>query len=150
VTRNIFPFLAILIFSLPVFAGHYPIDSIQFPFPLPVKQLQKNKVHTTLDLWKSTRTKKQQRSLAGRLHLSLTRVQRFHDFCDLLRVRGIGPKVATVMQAAGIKNAAALAKADPKALNERVKQTNKHLHVLGKLPGIEIVRWWVHYASSLK
>jgi len=139
-----------MVFSLPVFAGHYPLEAVKAPFKLPVKKLQKAGIKTTLDLWNQTRTKKQRHVLARRLHISGSRVLRFHDFCDLLGVRGIGPKVATIMQAAGIKNAGALAKADPVELNKKIKIVNKKLHVLGKLPGIELVRWWVRYASKMK
>lgn len=149
-TSRILSIMALLVFSLPVFAGQYPLDSIKTPFNLPVKQLQKVKIHSTLDLWNRTGTKKQRHALARRLHLSAQELEKIHGFCDLLRVRGIGPKVATVMQAAGIKNAATLAKADPTALNERIEKVNKKIHVLGKLPGKELVRWWVHYAASLK
>ncbi len=142
--------LAVLLLSLPVFAGQYPLNVVKFPFPVPVRRLQKARVRTTFDLWKATSTKKQRHELAKRFHMPLRRVKRLHQFCDLLRVRGIGPKVATVMQAAGIHDAAELAKADPVALNAKIKAVNKRLHVLGKLPGVELVRWWVHYASKLK
>jgi nucleotidyltransferase/DNA polymerase involved in DNA repair len=147
--KRLFLFLWVLILAVPVWAGHYDLGTVKFPFEMPVKRLQKLGIRTTLDLWKTTKTPKDRKHLAAKLGLTLKQVERFHDFCDLLRVKGVGTKVAWVMQAAGIQNAAALAKADPEALNRKIKTVNKRIRVLGKLPGIELVRWWVHYAASL-
>jgi len=99
-------FIMVWMFTVPVIAGHYDLGTVKFPFPIPVRQLQKLNIKTTLDLWRATRSFKQQKRLSTRLKLPLARVKRFHDFCDLLRVRGIGTKMAWVMQAAGIRNAA--------------------------------------------
>jgi len=80
--------------------------------------------------------------------LAQVRLRDLHDLCDLLWVDGIGPKVARVLTTAGVKNLAALARQEAVTLADLIKETNRKVEILGKLPDPDTTRSWIEQAKA--
>lgn len=129
-------------------AGHYDLGSIDLVDEATAAALAKQKVFTTQDLWEATRTPAGVKALARKAGVAPDRVRQWHDLCDLLWIDGIGPKVARVLTAAGIPDRKALAKQQPEPLADRIRDVNREVQILGKLPDQDTTRAWIEHAKE--
>lgn len=144
-------FLAACVVSLlPGDAGasHYDLSSIDLVDEAMVGRMAALGIATTEDLWRAAESGRPATTLARRLAVPATQVRAWRAFCDLLRLDGVGPKVARVLTAAGIKDLKAVAKQQPEALSERIQQVNQGLELLGKTPEVDTVRAWITQAQE--
>ncbi|MBM4396992.1 MAG: DUF4332 domain-containing protein [Deltaproteobacteria bacterium] len=130
-------------------ASHYDLSAIDIVDAPTAKRLAEQRVFTTEDLWKATATPKQISKLARLAGVRAKQLRELHDFCDLLRIGGVGPKLARVLTLCGVRNLALMAKEDPAALTRRIKSTNAQHSILGKLPDEDSVRTWIARAADL-
>lgn len=140
--------LAALALPGPARAGHYDLSSIDIVDEATIAALAPLKIATTQDLWEATRTSGKVAGLARKAGLAPAVLRDLHDLCDLLWTDGIGPKVARVLTAAGVKNLAMLARQDAVPLAELIRDTNKKLEILGKLPDPDTTRSWIEQAKA--
>jgi predicted flap endonuclease-1-like 5' DNA nuclease len=140
--------MALVAMPSPVKAGHYDLSSIDIVEEATVATMTVLKIATTQDLWEATRDNGRIKALARKVNLSADHLRGLHDLCDLLWVDGIGPKVARVLTAAGVKNLAALARQESVPLAELIRDTNKTIEILGKLPDPDTTRSWIEQARA--
>jgi len=140
--------IGLLLAASPARAGHYDLSSIDLFEEAAVSRLASMKVFTTQDLWEATRTPAKVKATARRSGLAQARLRDLHELCDLLWIDGIGPKVARVLTTAGVKNLAALARQEPIALADLIKETNRKVEILGKLPDPDTTRSWIEQAKA--
>ena len=137
----------IVMISLPAVAGHYDLSSIDIVDEATVAAFVPLRIATTLDLWEATRTPGKVANLSRQVGLPVAKLRDLHDLCDLLWIDGIGPKVARVLTAAGIRTLAVLARQEQVALADLIRDTNKKLEILGKLPDPDTTRSWIEQAN---
>lgn len=142
-----FAFLAVL--PLPATASHYDLSSIDLVDDAVLGRLDKLGIKTTEDLWNATRSSRRLVRLARRVKVPQIQMREWRDFCDMLYVRGVGPKVVRILRYAGVRRLKRLAREDPAGLAERIRKENRKHGVLGKLPGSEMVEDWVEQARDL-
>lgn len=135
--------------ATPAFASHYDLGSIDLVSPEQVQVLATLDIATTEDLWKATRTARQVVRLARALKIPRQVVREWGEFCDLLRIEGVGPKVVRVLRLAGIRHLRDLSRQDPERLTPRIADINREHEILGKLPDVATVRHWVEAAAAL-
>ncbi len=135
----------------PVFAlaSPYDLSSIDLVEPAQAEALARLGIVTTQDLWKATRTPGQVRRLARALKVSARTIRDWGDFCEVLQIEGVGPKVVRVLRLAGVRRLRDLASKDPERLATRIREVNQEHEILGKLPDVETVRAWVEAAARL-
>ncbi len=68
---------------------------------------------------------------------------------DLLRVKGIGPDVARLLSAAGVRTVAQLKAADPAKLNDAITAANTKQHLSENPPSIDHLKAWIQQAGTL-
>ena len=142
--------LAVLVgFSRPALASAYGLSDIDLVDEAMAGRMAAMQIQTTLDLFNATKTPKGVAAVSKKLKVSAAKVQDWRDFCDLLRIDGIGPKLARVLSLCGIKRLSLLSAAQPAALADRIKEVNASAEILGKLPGEENVRSWIEQAKKL-
>jgi predicted flap endonuclease-1-like 5' DNA nuclease len=141
---------AIALIPAVAVASHYDLTSIDLVDTDVQARLAKLKVNTTEDLWKATATPAQVGRLASRVKVPAAKLREWHDFCDLLRLSGVGPKVARVLQLAGIRRLDQVATQEPAQLTQTIKTTNAQAAILGKLPDEDTVRTWIEQARALR
>jgi predicted flap endonuclease-1-like 5' DNA nuclease len=130
-------------------ASHYDLSSIDLVDEEMTGRMGSVGIRTTEDLWKATAPGKPAARAARVLKVSRRQIAQWHDFCDLLRLNGIGPKVARVLTAGGVPRLAILARQDVDELNEKIRKVNLELEILGITPDKETVRAWIDQAGNL-
>lgn len=145
----ILPAILVFIFPLAAAAGHYGIEATRLMDESLSAKVAAAGIVDTKQLWESTRTQSAQKKLARRLGVDVREVARWHNFCDLLRLDGVGPKIARLMTAAGIENLAGLAVQEPGKLLPRLKASRAAVPELGKFPDETNLGYWIHQADEL-
>jgi len=147
--KALLPVLVVLVIPMSASASHYDIPSSGIVDEAVAGRLAAQGINSTKDLWAKTLTRNDRARLAKKVKVAASEVLRWHDFCDLLRLSGVGPKVARVMTVAGVNNLKALARQNPDDLAARVAAVRDKVPELGKLPDRNNFQSWIEQAASL-
>jgi len=138
-----------LLVPLQAAASHYDLASIDLVTEAEMTRLGKLGIRTTEDLYNATRSNKRLVRFARKMKVQQRQARDWRDFCDMLHIRGAGPKVVRILRYAGVRKLAQLAVRNPEKLSERIRSENKKRAVLGKLPAVELVGNWIDQAKDL-
>ena len=130
-------------------ASHYDIASSGLVDDATATVLASAGINTTADMLLKTATPKEVKAVARKAGVSIGVVGGWRDFCDLLRLDGVGPKVARVMTLAGVRNLKELVKFTPVEMAGKIKDANKSSSILGKLPESDNLQAWIDQAKLL-
>jgi predicted flap endonuclease-1-like 5' DNA nuclease len=134
----------------PAAASEYPLDQAKAIIPHPeATRLRKAGIRTTLDILTSGLSPDKRRQLAARSGLPPERIEALAALADLLRVRGIGPDVARLLTAAGVRTIADLQRCDPTAVAAAIKDLNRERKLSTNPPGAESISYWITQARLL-
>ena len=137
-------FLFVLIAgSSTALASHYLLEDVPFISVDERTKLESLKLLATEDLLKEVATPSARRALVKRSGLSAARVVELSNQVDLLQVRGIGPKMVMLFQAAGYTNCKALNKAKLETLYKAIAKTNDAKHISEVIPSPDLVASWI-------
>jgi len=131
-------------------ASHYAVGDVPTLISAAdAEKLKKGGVSTTEELLDKGAKTKDRKALAKSSGLAgpalLTLVRR----CDLLRIKGVGPEMVLLMEAAGVKTAADLAKKDAEALTAATDAANKSKKITEKPPTKPQFEDWIEQAKAL-
>ncbi len=141
--------LLLLSQSLPVLASHYPIEVVPFLESGHRAKLAPLKVEDTEELLQVLLTAKARKVAAGKTGIKVAKLEEYSFLCDLLRVRGVGPKMAKLLLLAGISGIAGLRGESAPQLIVKLRATNKQHGVSEILPQEETLKDWIHQARAL-
>jgi predicted flap endonuclease-1-like 5' DNA nuclease len=131
-------------------ASHYALPDVpRLVTPAEVDKLHKAGVETTEQLLDKAAKSKGRKALAKASGLSANQVWDLAQRCDLLRIKGIGSEMVLLLEAAGIKNTAELAKREAAALTEAVTGANKTKKISEKPPTEPQLADWIDQAKKL-
>ncbi len=142
--------LGLMVWAGAARASHYAVADVpRLITPAQVQKLHKGKVETTEELLTKGATSKERKALAKATGMPgpelLTLVRR----CDLLRIKGVGPEMVLLFEAAGVKSTADLATKDPAALTAAMEAANKATKISEKLPTEPQIADWIAQAKKL-
>lgn len=136
--------------AAPARASHYPLDQAGAIIPASdIPKLRRAGVRTTEDFLTWGRTAEGRKLLADRARIPLEQVTAWVMLSDLLRIRGIGPDVARLLTAVGVRSLADLKKVDADTTAASIRDVNARRHLSTNPPGAESIRYWVEQAMSL-
>ena len=142
--------LAAALASGAAFASHYALPDVpRLVTPAEVDKLHKAGVETTEQLLDKAAKSKDRKALAKKSGLSANQVWELAQRCDLLRIKGIGTEMVLLLEAAGIKNTAELAKRDAPGLTAAVTEANKTHKISEKPPTEPQLADWIDQAKKL-
>ena len=151
-----FPFalLAVSLLATPAsssaLASEYPLDQAALIIPRPdARRLRKVGIANTLDLLVYGRTVAARQLLADRTRLPIEKIVCWVALADLMRVRGIGPDVARLLTAAGVRTLADLQRSDPGATAIALHDVNKLRRLSPNPPGAESLAYWIDQSRRL-
>ncbi len=124
------------------------ITAVGLPTPDATK-LRKNGVRTTDALLRVAATKTGRRKLAGKTKLSEREVLAWVNRADLMRVKGIGPEYADLLEVAGVDTVKELRTRNPQNLLEAMTELNSRKRLVRRLPTGGMVDGWVVAAKDL-
>jgi predicted flap endonuclease-1-like 5' DNA nuclease len=150
--RRLGPFGAalVLVSSSAAYASNYALEEI--PQSIPASDAAKLKaagIGTTFTLLEKAGEAKDRKLLAKQTKIAEKTLESWAQMADLLRVKGIGPDVAKLLSAAGIKTVAELKTANPSKLNDDISKANGKLHLSENPPSLEHLAAWIAQAQTL-
>lgn len=131
-------------------ASHYALADVpRLVTPGQVEKLKKADVNTTEELLAKAAKAKDRKALAKASGLSAADLLALAKRCDLLRIKGVGSEMVLLLEAAGIKSTADLAKQDPAKLMTAVDGANKAKKITEKPPTEPQLADWIDQAKKL-
>jgi predicted RecB family nuclease len=106
-------------------------------------------VRTTDDLLKLGNDPQAMNQVATRTGLEEPKIRRLVGTADLMRVKGIVPQIATLLQETGVESVDELAKANPTSLAQALADKNVKEKTVVKLPTSTDVESWRKEAKQL-
>ncbi len=142
--------LTLHLFSRNAFASHYAVGDVPTLITAAdAAKLTKAGVSTTEDLLQKGAKAKDRKALVKASGLSASTVGALLRRCDLLRIKGIGPEMVLLLEAAGVKATADLAKKEAPALTTAATDANKSKKITEKPPTEPQFQDWIDQAKQL-
>jgi predicted flap endonuclease-1-like 5' DNA nuclease len=148
-------FGAVLALALTLTAGlaqasHYAVADVPRLVPsAEVDKLHKAGVETTEQLLDKAAKAKDRKALAKASGIKPATLLDLAKRADLLRIKGVGSEMVLLLEAAGVKTTADLAKAQPAALMGSVTTANQAKKITEKPPTEPQLVDWISQAQKL-
>lgn len=126
-----------------------PVERIEGIGPANGRRLRDAGVRSTESLLLRGADRPGRASLARESQLSETRVRDWVNQADLLRVRGVGPQSAELLEKSGVDSVAELRNRAAPALAETLAKTNRSRNLMSRSPSETTVQRWIDDASQL-
>lgn len=133
----------------PASASHYFLSDIDLVTGEARALLAKDGIQSTDQLLDRIARKADRAALAKRTGVDATLLDTVARQVDMLRVRGIGPKMVRLLDAAGVTTIAQLRTQAPDDLFTRVVRVNDERHISEIVPDASILAGWIDQAKSL-
>jgi predicted flap endonuclease-1-like 5' DNA nuclease len=130
-------------------ASHYPLEVVPFLEAGHRAKFSALKLEDTEQLLNALLTDKARQGVAGKTGIDEVKLLDYARTCDLLRIRGIGPKLAKLLLLSGVTGVAALRAEKPAELLVSIRAANKQHGVSEILPQEETLKEWIHQARAL-
>lgn len=128
----------------------YSIMEIEGIGPSFKKKLQKVGVRTTGKLLERAANPKGRRSLAEECGIDESRILKWANMADLMRVKGVAEEYSELLEAAGVDTVKELKRRNAANLAEKMAEVNKKKKLVRLLPSEKRVESWVSNAKTLK
>ncbi len=129
-------------------ASDYPLENI-LPKEM-AEALAKQNVKTTSQLLAAGNTNAKRRKLAKTTSLQRKLLRQWIEMSDVMRIRGVGPKMATLLRATRVRTIAKLKRQRAKTLLPRMLKVNAKKKISQNPPGHSQVTQWITQAKTLK
>ncbi len=127
----------------------YPIRDIDGIDEKTAKALKKMGIRTTAAFLEAAKDLKGRKTLAASTGLDQRFVLRCANAADRLRVPGLGPDYANLVQAAGVDTVRELKHRNAKRLFEAIRKANAERKLVKFLPSEKVVERWIEEAKVL-
>ena len=142
--------LVFMLAAVPcAYASHYDLEDADFIPSALRKSLIKDKVSNTEDLFALLMSKSGRASFAKKYKVKDADVDFLAHELELMQIRGIGPKAATLLLKSGVENVKALSKSNAGELLETLLRTNRELNITGVQPDLVVVTDWIENAKKV-
>jgi predicted flap endonuclease-1-like 5' DNA nuclease len=148
--RKMAAIFALLLMAGVAHASNYALEEIPQAIPsADAAKLKTAGIGTTFRLLERATTPKDRKSLAKETKIAEKTLEAWAQMCDLLRVRGIGPDVARLLAAAGVRTVAQLKVANAAALSDEIAKANSKQKLSENPPSVEHLQGWIQQSQPL-
>ena len=81
--------------------------------------------------------------------ISSTLILKWANHCDLIRINGIGPQYAEMLEVAGVDTVKELRRRVPQNLQAKLAEVNAEKNIANRVPSVSEVEKWVAEAKEL-
>jgi predicted flap endonuclease-1-like 5' DNA nuclease len=142
--------LVIMLVSGAARASYYAVADVPRIIPAAdVDKLHKAGIETTEQLLDKGAKTKDRKALAKAADLKPAALLDLVRRCDLLRIKGVGSEMVLLLEAAGVKTTAELAKRQAGPLTEGMLKVNQTKKITEKPPTEPQLRDWIGQAQKL-
>jgi len=140
---------AIVLMPALLFAGNYDLVDCEFIKSEHVKAFVKLKIETTAQLAEALATPAKRADISKKTSAPAAEIEEYGRITDLLRIKGVGPRIARLMRVCGIQHVTGLKSAAAADLLKLMAQNNDVHHITNTLPLVETVQDWINQAKAL-
>lgn len=130
-------------------ASHYFLSDIDLVAAEARTKLGGEGIQSTDQLLDRIAKRVDRQALAKKTGLEVSMLEGAARNVDMLRVRGIGPKMVRLLDAVGVRTIAELQAQSPMDLFTRVVRVNDERHLSEVVPDADILAGWISQAKSL-
>src|SRR5262249_27883942 len=112
-------------------------------------KLKEAGIRTTEKLLETTKSLKGRQRLAERTEIDQEQLLRIANFIDRMRIKGVGPEYAELLEAAGVVTVRELRYRNPARLAEAMVKANMKRKLVRVLPSEHTVERWIDHARKL-
>jgi len=142
--------LVVMLVTGAAHASHYAISDVpRLLTGAQIERLHKASVNTTEELLDKAAKTKDRKALAKTTGLSATELLALARRCDVLRIKGVGSEMVLLLEAAGVRSTAELAKQEAAALMTAMTTANNKAKITEKPPTEPQVADWIGQAKKL-
>lgn len=112
--------------------------------------LRNSGVNTVINLLKVCATERGRKHLANEIGVPQSMLLKWVYRGDLLRVRGVGRKYATLLESAGVNTVSDLSNRNPRHLFQTLRTVNREKRLVRRTPPSKTIEIWVNIAGTLE
>jgi len=127
----------------------YDIKDVQGIGPSFAEKLAAAKIGTTDDLLTHCGDPKGRKALAEKTGVDESRLLKWANMADMMRVSGIGGQYSELLEASGVDTVKELATRNAENLAAKMKEINDQKNLANATPSVSQVEKWVREAKSL-
>lgn len=127
----------------------YPIAKIEGIGPVFTAKLAAVGITTTRGLLDRARDPKARAALAAESGIEETRILKWANMADLMRVKGIGEEFSELLEAAGVDTVKELKTRKAETLAAKIAEVNAARKLVRAVPSQKLVARWIDGAKTL-
>ena len=112
-------------------------------------KMKKAGIRTTEKLLETAKSLKGRQMLAEKTEIDQEKLLQVANFIDRMRIKGVGPEYAELLEAAGVVTIRELRYRNPARLAERMAEANLQQKLVRVLPSEQTVGRWIDHAKKL-
>src|SRR5471030_2725418 len=128
----------------------YPLSQIEGMTTFAASKLKKLGIRTTEALLEAAHTVKGRRELSAKTGISEQQLLEWANFCDYMRIPGMGKAKTGLLRAAGVTTVRELALRNPSRLAQNMKEVNIKRKLVRVLPSEKSVEQLIAKARKLQ
>jgi predicted flap endonuclease-1-like 5' DNA nuclease len=128
----------------------YEIEKIEGIGPAYTEKLAAAEVKTTDDLIQACSDPTGRKNMSERTGLSETFILKWANMADLMRISGIGPEYAELLEASGVDTVKELRHRNAENLAAKMKEVNAIKKHTRAEPGVSVVEEWIQKAKEIE
>jgi predicted flap endonuclease-1-like 5' DNA nuclease len=127
----------------------YPITDIEGIGPAFADRLKGLRIRTTTRLLEAAKSPRGRKTLAEQTGIEPSRILKWANMADMMRIKGIGEEYSELLEAAGVDTVRELKHRNPKNLAQAMAAANARRKLVRLLPSEKAVTKWIAEAKSL-
>jgi predicted flap endonuclease-1-like 5' DNA nuclease len=112
-------------------------------------KMKKAGIRTTEKLLETAKSLKGRQMLAEKTEIDQEKLLQVANFIDRMRIKGVGPEYAELLEAAGVVTIRELRYRNPARLAERMAEANLERKLVRLLPSEQTIGRWIDHAKKL-
>ncbi len=127
----------------------YKVEEIEGIGPVNAAKLEKAGIKTVEDLLEKCASRKGRAAVAEETGIDEKKILKWTNHADLMRIDGVGPEFAELLEAAGVDTVKELRNRNPENLAKAMAEKNEEKKLTRVTPSAERVAKWVAEAKTL-
>ena len=126
----------------------YPIQDIEGIGPTYGEKLAAAGINTTDDLLNQCCGRSGRKNFADTTGVSETLILKWTNMADMMRINGIGPQFAELLEAAGVDTVKELAQRNADNLADAMASKNEEKNLTNAVPASSVIAGWIDAAKN--
>jgi len=127
----------------------YPITDIEGIGPSIAEKLKEARIRTTSRLLEAAKNPRGRKALADKTGVESSRILKWANMADMMRIKGIGEEYSELLEAAGVDTVRELKHRNPANLAKAMAEANTRRKLVRLLPSQKAIAKWISQAKSL-